>query len=176
MLTSCENFLKAGEIKAEIEESIEIANSKPILYHIIADKDSGTVSPSQATLKKKQSVNLLFTPAEGCTFIRWEVRDRSSGELVPDAIKFDNPKDPETKALIVRPRENLMICPKCTLVPAVIQITPAFESGGCDQDKAIEITFNKAVNPLTFDFDNIFPSSWCAISTVTSSRCSTWMR
>lgn len=155
LLTSCENFLKAGEIKAEIEESIEIANSKPILYHIIADKDSGTVSPSQATLKKKQSVNLLFTPAEGCTFIRWEVRDRSSGELVPDAIKFDNPKDPETKALIVRPRENLMICPKCTLVPAVIQITPAFESGGCDQDTAIEIIFNKAVDTLTFDFDNI---------------------
>jgi hypothetical protein len=58
LLTSCENFLKGADVKTQLDEAIEIANSSPILYHIIADKDSGTVSPSQATLKKKQSVNL----------------------------------------------------------------------------------------------------------------------
>ena len=155
MLTSCENFLKGGEIKAELEEAIEIANSKPILYHIIADKDSGTVSPSQATLKKKESVNLLFTPADGWSFICWEALDRTTGEPVPDAIQFENPQKLETKAKILKPTENLMIHPKCQLVPKVIEITPKFDNSGCDQDRTIEIIFNKSVDPQTFDFAGI---------------------
>lgn len=155
LLTSCENFLKANQVKNEIEESIEIANSSPILYHIIADKDSGTVSPSQATLKKKQSVNLLFTPADGWSFICWEALDRTTGEPVPDAIQFENPQKLETKAKILKPTENLMIHPKCQLVPKVIEITPKFDNSGCDQDRTIEIIFNKSVDPQTFDFAGI---------------------
>lgn len=155
LLTSCENFLKANQVKSEIEESIEIANSSPILYHIIADKDSGTVSPSQATLKKKQSVNLLFTPAEGWNFICWEALDRTTGELLPDAIKFENPQKLETKATILNPRQNLMIHPKCNLVPKVIDISPRFDNSGCDQDRTIEITFNKALDTQIFDFSTI---------------------
>ena len=150
LLTSCENFLKANQVKSEIEEAIEIANSSPILYHIIADKDSGTVSPSQATLKKKQSVNLLFTPAEGWNFICWEALDRTTGELLPDAIKFENPQKLETKATILNPRQNLMIHPKCTRLPMVSSIVPAYDSIGCYQDSTITITFNKPVEPATF--------------------------
>ena len=155
LLTSCENFLKATQVKEEIEEAIEIANSSPILYHIIADKDSGTVSPSQATLKKKQSVNLLFTPADGWSFICWEALDRNTNEPVPDAIQFENPQKLETKAVIIKPAENLMIHPKCQLVPKVIEITPKFDNSGCDQDRTIEIIFNKAVDPQTLDFASI---------------------
>ena len=155
LLTSCENFLKATQVKEEIEEAIEIANSSPILYHIIADKDSGTVSPSQATLKKKQSVNLLFTPADGWSFICWEALDRNTNEPVPDAIQFENPQKLETKAVIIKPTENLMIHPKCQLVPKVIEITPSFDNSGCDQDRTIEILFNKPVNPQTLDFTGI---------------------
>ena len=155
LLTSCENFLKAGEIKEQIEESIEIANSNPILYHIIADKDSGTVSPSQVILKKKGTVNLLFTPADGWSFICWEALDRTTGEPVPDAIKFENPQKLETKATILNPRQNLMIHPKCNLVPKVIDISPRFDNAGCDQDRTIEITFNKALDIQTFDFSAI---------------------
>ncbi len=155
LLTSCENFLKANQVKSEIEESIEIASSSPILYHIIADKDSGTVSPSQATLKKKQSVNLLFTPADGWSFICWEALDRTTGEPVPDAIKFENPQKLETKATILKPTENLMIHPKCNLVPKVIEITPKFDNSGCDQDRTITVTFNKSINLQTFNFDAI---------------------
>ena len=154
-MTSCENFLKATQVKEEIEEAIEIANSSPILYHIIADKDSGTVSPSQATLKKKQSVNLLFTPADGWSFICWEALDRNTNEPVPDAIQFENPQKLETKAIIIKPTENLMIHPKCQLVPKVIEITPKFDNSGCDQDRTIEIIFNKPVNPQTLDFTGI---------------------
>ena len=154
-MTSCENFLKATQVKEEIEEAIEIANSSPILYHIIADKDSGTVSPSQATLKKKQSVNLLFTPADGWSFICWEALDRTTGEPVPDAIQFENPQKLETKAVIIKPTENLMIHPKCQLVPKVIEITPKFDNSGCDQDRTIEVVFNKPVNPQTLDFTGI---------------------
>ncbi|MBR4789451.1 MAG: hypothetical protein IK024_01015 [Treponema sp.] len=154
-MTSCENFLKATQVKEEIEEAIEIANSSPILYHIIADKDSGTVSPSQATLKKKQSVNLLFTPADGWSFICWEALDRNTNEPVPDAIQFENPQKLETKAIIIKPTENLMIHPKCQLVPKVIEITPKFDNSGCDQDRTIEVVFNKPVNPQTLDFTGI---------------------
>ncbi len=155
LLTSCENFLKANQVKDEIQEAIEIANSSPILYHIIADKDSGTVSPTQVTLKKKGTVNLLFTPAEGWNFICWEALDRTTGELLSDAIKFENPQKLETKATILKPTENLMIHPKCNLVPKVIDISPRFDNAGCDQDRTIEITFNKALDIQSFDFSAI---------------------
>ena len=108
LLTSCENFLKANQVKSEIEEAIEIANSSPILYHIIADKDSETVSPSQATLKKKQSVNLLFTPAEGWNFICWEALDRTTGELLPDAIKSTSSPGSVFKSKVVDNEKKLL--------------------------------------------------------------------
>ena len=148
--TSCENFLKASEIKAEIEEAIEIANSNTITYYVIADNNSGTVNPSQFRLKKKEKFDVMFIPADGWEFVCWEVLDRETNAIVTDSITFENPEKLETKGTVVIPKENLVIHPKCRLVPKVVSITPAFESVGCNQDNTIVVTFNKPVNPASF--------------------------
>ena len=56
LLTSCKNFLNAGKTKAEIEEAIEIANSKPVTIYITTDEGSGSVIPEFITKKKRESI------------------------------------------------------------------------------------------------------------------------
>lgn len=155
-LTSCENFLTAKDVKNQIEEAIEIANSNPITYYVIADKDSGTVNPSQLRLKKKETFDVMFTVAEGWNFIGWEVLDRTTYEVVEDSIKFDDPAKLEAKGTVINPQENLMIHPKCQLVPRIVDIKPLYDTQGCRQDSTIIITFNKAIDPETFgNYTNI---------------------
>lgn len=155
-LTSCENFLTAKDVKNQIEEAIEIANSNPITYYVIADNNSGTVNPSQLRLKKKETFDVMFTVAEGWNFIGWEVLDRTTYEVVEDSIKFDDPAKLETKGTVINPQENLMIHPKCQLVPRIVDIKPLYDTQGCRQDSTIIITFNKAIDPETFgNYTNI---------------------
>ena len=150
MLTSCENFLKATQIKSEIEEAIEIANSSPVTYYVIADNNSGTVTPTQLRLKKKETFDVMFIPADGYQFVCWEVLDRTTNEPVTDSIKFNEPEKLETKGSVLEAKENLVIHPKCRLVPKVSSITPIFESYGCNQDTTIVVKFNKPMDPATF--------------------------
>ena len=98
LFASCENFLKGADVKNQLEDAIEIANSSPITYYVIADKDSGSVSPTQFTLKKKQTASIMFTPADGWNFICWEVLDRTTDKPVPDAIKFEDLKNSKQKS------------------------------------------------------------------------------
>ena len=148
--TSCENFLKATQIKSEIEEAIEIANSSPVTYYVIADNNSGTVTPTQLRLKKKEKFDVMFIPADGWQFVCWEVLDRITNEPVTDSIKFNEPEKLETKGSVLEAKENLVIHPKCRLVPKVSSITPIFESYGCNQDTTIVVKFNKPMDPATF--------------------------
>ena len=155
-MTSCENFLKAAEIKDQIEEAIAIANTNPVTYYVIADNESGTVNPSQLRLKKKESFDVMFIPANGWEFICWEVLDRDTLEVVDDVIKFENPTKLETKGTVLNPKENLMIHPKCSLAPKVKSFEPVSVPSGCRQDESIIITFNKPMDPESFgDFSCI---------------------
>ena len=51
---------------------------------------------------------------------------------------------------LLKAEPNILIRPKCILIPKVKEISPVFESYGCDQDSPVIITFNKAVNPESF--------------------------
>ena len=55
MLASCENFLNAHDTAEQIKEAIEIANSNPITYYIVAEKDSGDVIPASVSKKRKET-------------------------------------------------------------------------------------------------------------------------
>lgn len=149
-LTSCENFLTGEDIKDDIVETIEIANSSALTYHIIADKDSGTVTPAQIHGKKKETFEIMFTPSDNWKFLNWEVLDRTTGEPVTGALSFADETKLETKVTIISPKENLMIHPKCVLLPAITDIYPPYNPAGYNQDTVIRITFNKPVSPESF--------------------------
>ena len=146
----CDNFLAGGNVKNELEELIEIANTPAVTYYVTADKDSGTVTPSQLRGKKKETFDIMFTPSDNWKFLNWEVLDRTTGELVTDALSFANETKLETKVTIINPKENLTIHPKCILVPVVAEIYPPYYPTGYNQDTLVKITFNKPVDPQSF--------------------------
>ncbi len=153
---SCKNFMNANSIKREIEEAIEIANSTPVTYYVVADKDAGTVAPSQLRLKKKESFDITFIPSDGWNFLGWEVLDRSTGEPVTNSLSFEDDKKLEAKGRVNEPRENLEIHAKCIQLPSITGYFPPDYPTGIEQDSTIRIFFNKPVNPQSFgNFDCI---------------------
>ena len=141
-LASCENFLDNGDIKKEIDEYIEIANSSPITYFVTAEEGSGTATPDQVKVKKKETFDLRFKPSGDWKFIRWEAINKSNGEPVENAIKFDNPDQTETKAHVVNPKEGLLIHAKCAQIPTIVDISP---KGTCYANEPIVVKFNSPV-------------------------------
>ena len=141
LFTSCENFLKAQDTANQIKDAIEIANSNPTTIYIEAEKDSGTVTPAQVRVKKHETFEMKFSPSDNWKFIGWEVLDRTTMEPVADAIKFDDATKLEVKASFVKPAENLVIRPKCLLLPAITSSTPGAAQASY-ANTPIKITFN----------------------------------
>ena len=162
-LTGCENFLKGADIKKQLEESIEIANSSPVTFYVMPDEGSGTVNPTQLRLKKKESFDILFTPAESYLFQKWEVLDKTSGEVVEGIIQFKNETSLETSGLVLKTRENLVIHPKCVLQPAVTSHTPSSATEIQLAHTPIVINFN-----MPMDYDNLINN--IVISSLTSAE------
>ena len=122
--TSCENFLKGANIREELEEAIEIANANPVSIFITPDENAGIAVPNQIQAKKNQTFMLTFQPSKNYEFIKWEVLNRKTREPVENVVKIEDETALETKATILKAVENLLIYPKCVLVPAVSEITP----------------------------------------------------
>ena len=158
-LASCENFLDNGDIKKEIDEYIEIANSSPITYFVTAEEGSGTATPDQVKVKKKETFDLRFKPSGDWKFICWEVINKSTEEIVENAIKFENPDQTETKAQVINPGEGLLIHAKCVQIPCVLDVEPK-ETGYANSPIVIKFNVpmeNTEVDPeqSLFNYDNL---------------------
>ena len=141
LFASCENFLKAQDTAEQIKEAIEIANSNPTTIYIEAEKDSGTVTPSQVRVKKKETFDMKFSPADNWKFIGWGVYDRNTNEPVTDAIKFDDATKLEVKATVLKAVDNLIIRPDCLKLPAIVSATPG-DGQASYANTPIKLTFN----------------------------------
>ena len=149
-LSSCNNFLNAGQVKEDILEAIEIANSSPVTFYVTADDNTGTVTPTQLRLKKKEKFDVLFKPANNYIFQKWEVLDKNTLEPVEGIIQFKDETALETSGTVLDARENLIIHPKCILQPAVVSHTPASATEIQLAHTPIVINFN-----MSMDFDNL---------------------
>ena len=157
--TSCKNFLNSGDVKKEIEEAIEIANSQKRTYYVVTEKGAGSVVPQSVNVKQKENFQLQFTPEEGWQFIKWQAVDKETGEILENAVYFENPEKTETKAHIINPNENIQIYAKCMELPAVVSVEPSTASAA---NTPITIKFNipveaeeTAAEDSLFNFDNI---------------------
>ncbi len=159
--SSCDNFLRGTNVKNDLDEALEIANSSPLSYFVTADENSGTVTPAQLKLKKKETFDIIFKPSDLYIFVKWEVLDKITGEPVEGVIKFTDETALETKGVVLNPRENIVIHPKCLLQPAILSHSPA----GNDPQFAntpIIVYFNMPMEDTTvtsdsslFNYDNI---------------------
>ena len=81
-----------------------------------------------------------------------------------DCVEFNEISKDDKKGIykynvkLLKESKDVLIRPVCIALPKITEILPKFESSGCDQDTAIQITFNKAVDPETFkpEFISIF--------------------
>lgn len=149
-LVSCENFLKGADIRSQLEQAVEVANSNPVTIFVTPDENTGTAVPNQVQVKKSYEIILSFKPSGNYKFIKWEVLNRQTGEPVEGAIKFEDETALETKATVLKAIDNLVIHPKCILQPVVEKITPA----PANQNYAnfpIYIYFNMPMEPSTVD-------------------------
>lgn len=165
ILSSCENFLNGDDIKNQINEAIEIANTNPVSFYVEAEEGSGTVTPTQLRLKKKESFELRYKPASSWRFIKWEVRDRNTKEVVTDVIQFDDETALETKGKLLVSRDGLEIYAKAVIIPEVVNVVPDLGStNNCYEP--IVITFNTPVDDSdatetgsVFNYENILITS-----------------
>ena len=159
-LTSCENFLKGADTKSELDRLIAEANAPSVEVFIAAEKEAGSVAPTGIlSYKLGKTFNLLFTPATGYEFIKWQAVDRITGKELINAVAFENPNSPETRAAIKQDISNIQIKPVYIELPRVVSFNPQYSDYGSFANSAITFEFNTPMvrdgADISFDFNNI---------------------
>ena len=159
--TSCENFLKAGSVKVEIEKAIEYANAPSYEIRVQCDEGTGTIL-TQTILKKKVTdvFSIEFQMAEGFQFDTWKVYTKNSdGPLIEQTNRYIEIKDYnkdsrdgiyKVTVKFAKAADNLVIKPVCFDVPRITEVYPPDSLTGCDQDTMLRISFNKPMNTESF--------------------------
>ena len=155
-LASCDNFLKGSNIRQDLAEAIEIANTQPTTFFVLIDEGSGTASAGQLRLKKKESFDIMFTPSSEWKFLYWEVVDRTTNEPVENIINFSSKNLPETKGTVIQTRENLALHPKCIKLPAVVSHTPSVDTEKNYANTPIILNFNMELDEENFAEGGVF--------------------
>ena len=157
-MTSCDNFLKGGEIKKEIQDTIAYNNAKEIEVLIQSKANEGTTVPSgNYTAKKGYEFEISFTEVQGYSFIEWIAVDKNdeadNPEEITKGVTFQDKTSPKTKVKITNDKTAIKIIPKCTDRIAVTgEPRPRYESLGVSRDRSIIVEFTKELNPASFIF------------------------
>ena len=157
---SCDNFLKGAEIKNEILDTIAYNNAQQCTVVFRADAATGEFLGSvERTFHVGYESEVQFeVNKDDYVFKGLEAVSQSDKETSrADCIEFTEISKDEKKGIykynvkLVKESKDVLIRPVCIVLPKIIEILPKFESNGCDQDTAIQITFNKSIDPQTFD-------------------------
>ncbi len=171
LLVSCNTFLEGSDFKEQLEK--DIAYAKAPFHEIRVEYDEGSGSVITETILKKKvtdKFSIEFKLFSDYKFSGWKAYSKSSDgtltELSSEYIKFSSYNMESSDRLFktdvqfLKEVDGIIIKPECVKLPKIESITPLMESSGCDQDTAIIITFNKAVDKNSFaGFDCITLSS-----------------
>ena len=145
--TSCENFLKGGEVKDEIVSIIDYNNAPSYTINVEALKGSGTIkTPVTGEVEKKvtDTFSIRFEPADDCKFLKWEaiVHDLAEGEDYSAYVQFEDETSLETKVTFKKASSKVIVIrPVC---PPRLTYTMYQSSGDVyPRDSSIEFTFNQ---------------------------------
>lgn len=164
---SCNNIFDSGDFKDQLDRDIAYARSSPYEIRVECDDWAGSlISLSLLSQKVTDVFNVEFKLGSGVQFAGWKAYQKSLdgtfSELNSDYIDFisynkeSNDGIYKASVKLIKGVEGIVIKPYCFRLPKVVEITPKFESAGCDQDSPIQIKFNKAVDLESFgDFSCI---------------------
>ncbi len=154
-LISCENFLNGAETKSQLDQLIKEANAPTIEIYMAAEKDAGNLSPNGiVSCKLERPFTVFFDPSEGYEFVKWQAVDRTTGEVLSDAVTFEKPDNPETKATIIKDIPNIQIKPVYVEYPRVVSYAPEYSDYGSYANTVVRIDFN--VPMVCRNIQNIF--------------------
>ena len=162
IFNSCEDFLASGQVKDDIIEAIAHNNAPASTLVLKAPEGTGDfLSSGEKSCKLGYSIDVKFTvKSDTYVYAGMEAVSKSNTSISMDEyVEFTDispavEKNNGTYTVsikLLKLSDDILIRPKCLLIPKIISISPAFSTTGCDQDSNIEITFNKKMQLTNFD-------------------------
>ena len=167
LFTSCENFLKASEIREEIEKVIDYNNAQKVLVLIRADEGTGSF-----LVEGEKEFTVNFTEAElqftantkAIVFKGLEAVSKTNPTVSRnDCVEFSTISGDKDSGIykvsirIIKKETDILIKPKYILKPAVISVSPVSDATLADLTTPIKLKFNQSFeNILSVDEDPIF--------------------
>lgn len=159
-LSSCENFLKNGQdVKDEVLDAIAYNNAQECTVVFRADAETGVFLGSyERTYKVGYESQVQFELNTSDYVFKGLKAVSQDGNKTSraDCVEITELSKDEKKGIykfnvkLLKNVKDVLIYPECVALPKILEISPAFESNGCDQDKEIKIKFNKALNEQSF--------------------------
>ena len=156
---SCEGFLANNTFVDQLKSDIDYANATECKLIVYSDPAMGSfISSGEKSCKLKYTTDLQFTVnSSNYLFKSLEaVNYKNNSVSMADYVEFTTLEADSKNGIykiqvkLLKESDEILIRPSCILLPKITEITPNFESSGCDQDTSIKIAFNKAVNAETF--------------------------
>ena len=154
LFSGCENLLKGGQVKEELERIIAYNNAASYTILVTADKDSGQIKKpitGELTQKATDVFEIKFEPNPEYSFARWEVtsKDLPAGENISDYIELEDAENPDTKVAFKKELTSIIINAVCPHLPFVNfelkggngNISPVIGSYTCVQTYSYRLTF-----------------------------------
>ena len=162
IFNSCEDFLESGQVKDDILEAIAHNNAPSSTLVLKAPEGTGDfLSSGEKTCKLGYSIDVKFTvKSDAYVYTGMEAVSKSNTSIsMEEYVEFTDispavEKNNGTYTVsikLLKLSDDILIRPKCLLIPKITSISPTFSTTGCDQDSNIEITFNKKMQLTNFD-------------------------
>ena len=162
VLTSCDNFMNGSEALDQFEKIIDVANAKTYIILVDQDTTKGSfLSSGDKECLVGYTIDLQYTVDSdnyiynGLEAVSKVNQNNSRADCV-EFTKMSSAVDEKAgvykvQVKLIKESDDIMIRAKCTQIPKIVSITPEFTPSGYDQDTLVKITFNKAINPQTFE-------------------------
>lgn len=167
-LTSCENFMNGQDVQKDYMNSLAYNNAPSCKVFLKSDTKYGDfLSGTEKEFKIGYEAVIQFeVNSLEYVFKGFKAYNLDETESRDDFVEFTKAEDETSrdiykyKVKIIKKTDDIVIRPECTPLPKIKEVTPKFESGGCDQDKPIKIFFNNSMDLESFgDFSCISISS-----------------
>lgn len=172
-LSSCENFLKGADVKAQLEYEIAYANAKDCKVYLSQDSGYGSfLAGGQLNCKVGYESQVQFT-LKNQSYIFKGLRAVSTTDKTVsrnDCVEFKTIQSDDEKGVyklsvkILKAAADILIEPVCHEFPSVASYSPQYSSNGVVSNSVIQCDFNVELDPLPQGSVSIF----CGSENITS--------
>lgn len=158
--TSCDNFMNAGDIRKEIEDTIAFNNAQAcdITLKMDSEKMGEFLGATQKTLHKGYEVEIQFEintseyHFETLEAVSFEDKSVSRNDCVKltELERNDEKGKYKYKIELIEKADDILIRPVCKELPKIFEYAPLPSNTTYPQDTSIKFTFTKPVNKESF--------------------------